>query len=441
MGRTSIHRLTHLGITKMTKAGMHADGGNLYLNIATGGSKSWIFRYYSQGRQREMGLGSFLALDLSKAREEARRLREQLSQGLDPIDERELAKAQKLQEAAAAEAFSKTWTWCCETYLHTVKGPELSNAKHKAQWLSTLETYTYPRLGAMAISQIGVPEVHSVLAPIWLEKNETANRVRQRMEAVLGWARTQSYRTGDNPAAWRGTLEHMLAKPAMVQEERHHPSLPYRRAAEFLRALAPIGGVAARALAFLVMTAQRTNPIITMEWHEVDWEHRIWTSPPEKMKGKYPHRTPLSKQAVRLLREVEKTKDGSFVFHRGGEALSNSAMNMVINKGLKRYDPPFIDPNEDNRRVTPHGFRSTFRDWAAERTDVPHDLAELAIAHVKGDKTVQAYLRTDLLEKRRPLMQQWADFCLPPEKTLPKQGKVPTTGQLRAAGSSSNQSR
>lgn len=395
---------------------MHADGGNLYLNIANGGSKSWIFRYYSQGKQREMGLGSFLALDLSKAREEARRLREQVAQGFDPIEERERAKAQKLQDVAAAEAFSKTWEWCCETYVLDVKGPELTNPKHRAQWLSTLEAYTYPKLSKMAISRIGVNEVHSVLAPVWLEKNETASRVRQRMEAVLGWAKTKGYRSGDNPAAWRGLLEHMLAKPAKVQEERHHPSLPYVRAPEFMRALRPRGGVAPRALAFLMLTGQRTNPVITMEWNEVDWDHRVWTSPPEKMKGKFPHRTPLPRQVVKLLREMEKVKQGPFVFQHAGDGLSNAAMNMVINKALAGHVPPFVDPNQGGRRVTPHGMRSTFRDWIADRTETPHELAELAIAHVTGDKTVQAYLRSDMLEKRRPLMQQWADFCLPPEK-------------------------
>jgi integrase len=405
--------LTHLGITKLTKVGMHADGGNLYLNVAAGGSKSWIFRYYRGGRQREMGLGSLLVVDLARAREEARRLREQLARDLDPIEEREREKAEKLAKQAEAESFSKTWSWCCETYVTTVKGPELTNPKHRAQWLSTLQAYTFERLGAMAVSQIGVNEVHSVLAPVWLEVNETANRVRQRMEAVLGWAKTKGYRSGDNPAAWRGLLEHMLAKPAKVQEERHHPSLPYVRAGEFMRALRPRGGVAPRALAFLVLTAQRTNPIITMEWGEVDWEHRIWMSPAEKMKGPYPHRTPLSRQALKLLREMEAVRSGPFVFQHGGEGLSNAAMNMVINKGLASHTPAFVDPNQGGRRVTPHGFRSTFRDWVADRTETPHDLAELAIAHVKGDKTVQAYLRTDMLEKRRPLMQAWADFCSP----------------------------
>lgn len=392
---------------------MHSDGGNLYLNVANGGSKSWIFRYSSRGKQREMGLGSTLTLDLAGAREEARRLRGLVASGLDPIDERERQKLIKLATDAEAEAKSKTWSWCCETYLLTVKGPELTNPKHKAQWLKTLETYTYPRLEAMSASQITVHDVHAVLAPIWLEKNETANRVRQRMEAVLGWAKTKGYRSGDNPAAWRGLLEHMLAKPSMVQEERHHPSLPYRRAAEFLAALRGRGGVAPRALEFLVLTGHRTNPIITMEWHEVDWEHKIWTSPAEKMKGKFPHRTPLSRQALAVLKDMQAHQQGSFVFQHGGQPLSNAAMNMVINKGLKHHQPPFVDPNEDDRRVTPHGFRSTFRDWVADCTDAHEDVAELAIAHVKGDKTVQAYLRTDMLVKRRPLMQQWADFCLP----------------------------
>lgn len=426
MGRKTngraIHRLTSLAIQKLSRPGMHADGGNLYLNVAAGGSKSWVFRYYAGGKQREMGLGSLLAVDVARAREEARVYREQLQAGLDPLQTREQRKRAELLRAAEDERAKKTWKWCCETYVSTVKVPELSNPKHAAQWGTTLETYTYPDLGERYIDTIGLDDVHQVLARIWLEKNETASRVRQRMESVFSWAKVKGYRRGDNPAAWKGALDHLLAKPAKVQQERHHPALPYSRGPEFMRELQRHGGVAARALEFLVLTAQRTNPIIEMEWAEVDFERRVWESPPAKMKMDYPHRTPLSHRALDLLQAMKAQANGSFVFQRAGQPLSNAAMNMAINKGMAGYEPAFVDPKEGSRRITPHGFRSTFKDWCAETTDYSHELSEAALAHSKGDKTVQAYLRADMLERRRPLMQAWADYLYGQKSALPKQG-------------------
>lgn len=410
-GAHSLHRLSALKVQKVSEPGMYPDGGDLYLKVVPPGSKTWVFRYMLGGRRRDMGLGALRDLDLAGAREAAREARELVAAGIDPIDERARRRAQAVAHQVQAEAASKTWRWCCETYVATVKAPELTNAKHVAQWLSSLATYTYPKLGDRPVGSVAVEDVHAVLEPIWLTINETASRVRSRMEAVLGWATVRGYRSGDNPAAWRGRLEHLLAKPSRVQDGRNYPSLPYPRLPEFLQALRAREGVGARALELLILTAQRTGPVIAAKWPEIDLERRLWTSPAENMKMPYPHRVPLPRQAVALLREQLAARRGDFVFQIDGHPLSNAAMNMVINKGLASHDPPFIDPVQAGRRITPHGFRSSFRDWAAEVHHADHAVAELCLAHSKGDKTVAAYLRADLLERRRPVMQAWADWC------------------------------
>jgi integrase len=409
-GARALHRLTALAINRLSKEGMHADGGNLYLHVSSSGSKSWLFRYMIDGKRRDMGLGSLRDVPADKAREEATRLRLVVRSGRDPLDSRDEDRRQALLRLETAQDATKTWAWCCRTYVATVKAPELSNTKHAAQWLSTLEAYTFPKLGEMAIGAITLNDVQLVLSEIWLTKTETASRVRQRMESVFSWAKVKGYRQGDNPAVWKGGLDHLLAKPSKVQEERHHPSLPYLRTQEFWCALKAKAGIAAKALQFLMLTVNRTNPVLMLEWSELDLEKALWVSPPEKMKTKFPHRIPLSKQAIELLLSMRNGAQGKYVFQINGEPLSNSSMNMVINKGLVNHKPPFIDPNEDDRTVVPHGFRSTFKVWSVECTDYPDALSELALAHSEGNKTKEAYLRTDQLVKRRPLMQDWADF-------------------------------
>lgn len=281
-----LNKLTALTVARQSKPGKYADGGGLYLNVATGGSKSWIFRFMLDGHRREMGLGPLTDVPLAQARELAKEKRLLLHTGMDPLLAREEAKKQELVQLMAIENSTKSWDWCCRTYVATVKEPELTNPKHIAQWLSTLEAYTFPQWGSRPVSSITLQDVYAVLSEIWLTKNETASRVRQRIEKVLSWAKVMGYRDGDNPAVWNGGLDHLLAKPSKVQEERHHPSLPYVRASEFWRALLLKEGIAPLALRFLVLTVNRVSPIVTMEWSEVDFEKAVWVSPADKMKGR-----------------------------------------------------------------------------------------------------------------------------------------------------------
>lgn len=408
-GAHSIHRLTALAVQRSKTPGRYADGGGLYLQVADSGSKSWLFRYMIRGRSREMGLGPLRDVTLEAARKEASAARQLLIDGVDPLERR------RTERSAVLARQERTWEWCCNTYVTEVKEPELTNPKHAAQWGSTLKTYTYPQLGPRPIDSIAMNDVHAVLAPIWLVKNETASRVRQRMEAVFAWAKVAGYRIGDNPATWKGGLDHMLPKPSKVQGDEHHPALPFALVPSFFVELMRLRDVARKygrslassyALEFLILTAQRTNPVILATWGEIDFERKVWESPAEKMKMSHPHRTPLSTRAIELLRELTVGKADELIF---GKLHSTSLLNVVQN--MHERDPRWVDPKQESRRVTPHGFRSSFRDWAAETTDYENEVCELALAHSKGNKTEAAYRRADMLEKRRPLMQQWADYC------------------------------
>lgn len=409
-GAHSIHRLSRTGVERIKDKGVYTDGGGLYLQVAPTGAKSWLFRYMVDGRARSMGLGPLHSVDLDEARVAAVLLRQQRYRGLDPMEQREVQRAAEFDRTQAALGLQgATWEWCCENYVRDVKVPELSNPKHAAQWGSSLRTYTYPLLGARPVGSIKVVDVHAVLSSIWLTKNETASRVRGRMEAVFGWAKVRGYRKGDNPAAWKDSLVHLLAAPAKVQSTRPHPALPYARMPEFMAVLHGRHGTSALALEFLILTAQRTNPILTATWDEIDWANGVWESKAENMKMKHPHRTPLTAGALRVLAAARKIALGPHIFQNDGKPMSEPGMHVLIQK-MHASHPWMVDPKQDNRRIVPHGFRSSFMDWAAEETQYPKEARDLALAHSIGDKTEAAYRRADMLEKRRPLMEDWARF-------------------------------
>jgi integrase len=390
------NRLSALAVTRAKKPGMYADGGGLYLQVTSAGARSWIFRYARNGRSREMGLGALSKVPLATARLKAEEAREDLGRGQDPIQARQARKAEEAAEAARQVTFEDA----ADSYINSHRAG-WRNAKHGDQWKNTLRTYAYPAIGSVPVRDIETGMVLKVLEPIWTIKTETANRVRGRIEAVLDWARARGHRQGENPARWRGHLDDLLPRPGKVRRVQHHPALPYSEIGAFMAELRKQEGVAALALEFLILTASRTGEAIGARWSEIDLQQRLWTIPAERIKAGREHRVPLSSPTIIVLREVAKLRrtDG-YVFpgDKQGKHLSNGALLMLLER-MNRGD------------LTVHGFRSTFRDWAAEQTNFPREVAEMALAHVVEDKTEAAYRRGDLFVKRQKLMDTWAAYC------------------------------
>jgi integrase len=395
MART-LNRLTAMRVAKAKKPGLLADGGGLYLRIAPGGSKQFIFRYAVNGRLRDMGIGPTHTVDLAMAREralEARRLR---LDGIDPIAH----KRARMAALRAADARAMTFRQCAEGF---VKDNERKwkNAAHRQQWTSTLASYVYPVLGDLPVAAIDTPLVLRVVKPLWGRVPETASRVRGRIEAVLGWATVHHYRSGDNPARWQGLLEHAL--PARMRN-RHHVALPYVEVGGFMRNLRQNNSVAARCLEMLVLTATRLKEATNASWAEIDLPNRMWTIPANRMKGGREHRVPLSDDAVAVLKSMQEIRHSDYIFpgmHVGRPVGARTIADIV--KELA------------GREITIHGFRSTFRDWASERTNFPREVAEMALAHTIPSAVEAAYRRGDLFEKRRRLMEAWAEYCTKPK--------------------------
>jgi integrase len=376
---------------------MHADGGGLYLQVTPSGAKSWIFRFMLHGRAREMGLGPLHTISLAEARERARECRKLRLDGIDPVEARSAKRAKERLAAATAMTFAE----CAERYIAAHR-TGWRNPKHAAQWPSTLQTYAYPVFGLLPVQAIDTALVTKAIEPIWQAKPETASRVRGRIEAVLDWAKVRGYRDGENPARWRGHLDKLLPARAKVRKVEHHPALPYAVMGEFVASLRQQEGVAARALEFLILTAARTGEVIAARWNEFDLAEKVWTVPADRMKAGKEHRVPLSAAAVAIIEQMQATRvaDQQFVFPGGklGKPLSNMAMLKLLQR-MGRGE------------LTAHGFRSSFRDWAAERTNFPREVAEMALAHTVGDKVEAAYRRGDLFAKRRRLMEEWARHC------------------------------
>lgn len=388
-------QLSALVVSRTREPGLYADGGGLYLQVTHADARSWIFRFMLNGRARSMGLGSLHTLTLAEARNKATECRKLCLDGIDPIEARQRVRSAAQLDAAKAMTFDA----CAEAYIEAHK-KGWRNEKHVDQWRNTLATYASPVFGALPVQAVDTGLVMRVIEPIWGHKTETATRVRGRIESVLDWAATRGYRQGENPARWRGHLQNLLPKRSKVQRVEHHAVLPFVQISEFIASLRQQNGTSPLALEFTILTAARTGEVIGATWDEIDLAERAWTVPAERMKGGREHRVPLCAQALRIL-ERFRALDDKYVFPGGkrGRPLSNMAMLEL----LKRMGRPDL---------TVHGFRSTFRDWAAETTHFPNEMVEMALAHIIENKVEAAYRRGDLFQKRRELMDAWAGFAM-----------------------------
>jgi len=386
-------RLSDLAVRRASKPGFYPDGRQLYLQVSPTGTKSWLLRFARHGRERWMGLGPYPDVPLAEARHEAFEARRLLRDGIDPIEARRAARI----TARLEEARGLTFQDCAERYITAYEGG-WRNAKHRAQWRSTLKTYAFPVLGELPVATIDTALVMKSLEPIWEAKPETAGRVRGRIEAVLDWAVARNYRTGDNPARWRGHLDKLLPARRRLARVKHHPALPSRDLPAFIVELRAQVGVSARALELAILTAARTGEVIGATWGEIDKGAKVWTVPAERMKGGRAHRVPLCERALEILKSLPREGDHVFGGARAGKPLSQMALLMTLRR-------------MGRGGLTVHGFRSTFRDWAAERTSFPREVAEAALAHAIPDKVEAAYRRGDLLERRRQLMEAWSKYC------------------------------
>jgi integrase len=395
MPRT-IGRLTALTIQKAKQPGMYCDGGGLYLRVTADRTKNWVFRFVLNGRPRWMGMGPLHTIGLADARTRASDCRRQRYDGIDPIDARRAQRQQARLDAAKTITFKE----CAEKYIAAHKAG-WRNEKHAAQWEATLATYAGPVIGKLSVQAIDTTLVLKVIEPLWTTKPETAGRLRGRIESILDWAKVRGYRAGENPARWRGHLDKLLPARSKVRKVEHHAALPYDELPGFLAALRKQDGAASRALEFTILTAARTGESIGATWDEIITREKVWVIPAARMKAGREHRVPLSARAMGILEEL-KPADGAaakFVFEGGkaGRPLSNMAFLMLLRR-MGRGD------------LTAHGFRSSFRDWAAERTSFPSEVVEMALAHSVSDKVEAAYRRGDLFDKRRRLMDAWAEF-------------------------------
>lgn len=403
-----VHRLTPAKVRQISEPGMYADGAGLYLHVGDAFDpkndpfvgKSWILRYMLDRRSREMGLGPLYTIGLADARTRAAGARKLLLDGLDPLDVRHAERKARQAEHAKAVTFKE----CAEKYIKADR-PAWRNAKHAAQWESTLATYAYPVIGKLPVGDVETAHITKILEPIWATKPETASRVRGRIEAVLDYAATKRWRQGENCARWRGHLQHVLPKKAKVARVQHHAALPWPETGKFMAEIEKQEGVAALALHFTILTAARTGEVIGARWAEIDMNAKLWTIPADRIKAGREHRIPLSAEALAVLRKAEKLGGDVYVFPgaKAAKPLSNMAMAVLLRR-MKRDD------------LTVHGFRSTFSDWAAE-TGRPTDIREAALAHVLASKTEAAYQRGDLLDRRRRLMADWARFATSTEPT------------------------
>jgi integrase len=390
-----VGKLTALKADKAKATGYYGDGGGLFLQVSRFGTKSWVFRFKANGRAREMGLGSLDTWGLAEARERARECRKLRDMGKDPIEERNAVR----QQAKLDEAKALTFAECGKGYIDAHQAAWRS-PKSLAAWQGTLETYVYPVFGPLPVQAIDTGLVMKVLEPIWTRTPETAGRVRGRIEAILDWAAARNFRRGENPARWRGHLDKLLPKKTKVRRIEHHAALPYAEVPAFMAELRGQEGIAAQALEFAILTATRTGETIGAKWNEIDLTERLWTIPAERMKGEREHRVWLSDAAIAVIETMAAIPHSEFVFPGGrtGRPISNMAMLMTLRR-MGRGD------------LTVHGFRSSFRDWAAERTGFPAEVAEMALAHAVADKVEAAYRRGDLFQKRRQLSDAWARFC------------------------------
>ena len=400
---------------KNAKPGRHADGGGLHLLVKESGARSWVYRFMLNGKSRDIGLGAAGpdGISLSQARDARDALRLKVKAGIDPLEERQREAAEALAAAQAAQVAGITFKAVAEAYIGANE-ESWRNDKHRQQWKNTLATYVYPVIGELPVAEVGTAHVLQILEPIWKAKAETASRVRGRMETILDAAKARGYREGENPARWRGHIAQIL--PARSRLTRgHHKAMPYEAIPAFVGALQKREAVAALALEFTILTAARTGEVIGAKWDEVDLEKAIWTVPASRMKAGKEHRVPLSPRAMEILKATQGLRnEWLFPATKGGK-MSGMAMTMLLRRMKVE--------------VTVHGFRSGFRDWAAECTGYAHEVAEMALAHAIENKVERAYRRGDLFDKRRRLMDDWATYCA----TIPAAGANVTPIRKEAA--------
>ena len=372
----------------------------MQLKINDAGARSWVLRAMVAGKRRDMGLGGYPDVTQAQAKERARAARDQIHAGADPIQSRRETRS----AAAAANAKSKSFDQCVEAFMKAKSG-EWRNAKHRAQWQSTLDTHASPVFGKVLVQDIELAQVLTVLEPIWPKTTETASRLRGRIETILDWATARGYRSGENPARWRGHLDQLLARPRKIKRVKHHPAVQSKDVGRFMTELRKVEGTSARALEFAVLTAARSGEVRGARWGEVDLRAKLWVVPLERMKAKKEHRVPLSEQAIKLLKALPRIEGTDLIFP--GRDSKQPLSDMSLTACMRRMG--FKDTG--GRMCVPHGCRSTFRDWASERTNFPGDMAEMALAHTIDSAVEAAYRRGDLLAKRMAMMQAWADFC------------------------------
>lgn len=407
-GALEVKRLAHPGGERPATFLVGGVAG-LMLQITSAGGKSWLLRTKVGEKRREIGLGSYPEVGVAAARDRARAAKEQIRGGVDPVEARKAARA----ALAAAQQRGMTFSVAVDRYL-AAKLSEFKNPKHQQQWKNTLATYATPHLGAMLVSEIAVQDVLRVLQPIWETKTETATRVRGRIEAVLAWATVNGHRAGDNPAKWEGNLKETLPKAAKVAKSDNHPAVQLNDAGRWFAALRKREGTGSRALELLALTAARSGEVRGATWDEIDLDAGVWIVPASRMKAGKEHRIALCSAATALLKALPRFAGNDLVFPaaKGGQLSDmtlSATMKRIHETEVEKGGQGFVD-RVSKRPAVPHGLRSTFRDWAAERTSYPSEMAEIALAHTIGNKVEAAYRRGDMFEKRRNMARAWADF-------------------------------
>ncbi len=391
-------------IKRLKKPGLYAVGevSGLQMQVSPSGARSWVLRAQVGLKRRDIGLGGYPDVTLAMAREAARAIKGKIKGGIDPVEERRTNR----QALIAEQARQITFREAAGRFI-AYKSLEFKNSKHVAQWTSTLEKYAYPVIGNLPVDKVDLNYIQKILEPIWLEKTETANRVRGRIESVLSWATVAGFRSGENPARWKNHLDKVLPAPSKIRKVQHFEALPWQAIGQFMAELRNREGMAARALEFLILTAARSGEVRGMTWDEIDLDSKIWTVPADRIKAGKRHKIPLSEPAITLLSTLPRFNDVDLVFPSPrGKQLSDVSLIQVIRRM--------------GNDVTPHGFRSTFKDWCRSCTAYPDEVSELALAHVNSDATRAAYARDELLPKRTRLMRDWAKFC----ETVQDRGKV-----------------
>ena len=421
LSATEVRRLSH-SVSKTTGKeynALHSVGGvaGLLLQVTPTGAKSWVYRIHITGKRRSIGLGGFPDVTLTQARDKARAMREKIAEGIDPVEERQAIRRERL----AAQISTMTFADAMRDYIK-MKSKEFKNPRQEQQWTNSLTSYALPHIGKVPVRDIELAQIKAVLDPIWEAKTETANRVRARMENILGWCAVHGYRSAENPAKWQGYLDEVYPSPEKIKKKGHHAALSVDALPAFIADLQKRTGTAARAMEFLILTASRTNEVIGdkrigkagITWQEIDFKAKVWTVPADRMKSGKAHKVPLTDAAMSLINSMETGAPDALLFAGPkGDIPSNNFLSAL----LKRMDQP----------VTAHGFRSTFKDWARERTAYADEVSELALAHVNSDATRAAYARSELLDKRRQLMGDWEQYCYH-GKSKDESGKVIAIG-------------